>query len=149
MAVRDLLKKTRRKVVSAPAEISVHQAISLLEKEKLEVLVVEQDERPVGIFSIFDCLRLYLDKNNKTHVDLTLEEVMTRKVISTSPGEKTDAIMEIMLRSNIDHLPVIDDGRLIGLVHVQDLMLDHIQSLEDEIRRMKDYIDDLHEAGWD
>lgn len=149
MAVRDLLKQTRRKVVSASAEISVHEAISLMEGEQLDVLVVERDERPVGIFSISDCLPLCLDKNNEIFVDLTLGEVMTERMISTSPDEKTATIMEIMLRSNIHHLPVIDDGRLIGVVHVQDLMLDHIQSLEDEIRRMKDYIVDLHEAGWD
>jgi predicted transcriptional regulator len=74
---------------------------------------------------------------------------MTQKLISVSPDEETDTILNIMLRSDATHLPVIEDDRLIGVVQIHELMLEHIHSLEDEISRMKNYIEDLHEAGWD
>ena len=149
MAVRDLLLKTKRSVVSASAEISIIEAIGLMDKENSEVLIVEKDGRPVGIFSSRDFLKLYRQKNHGILDDLMLEEIMTQKLISVSPDEETDTTMNIMLRSDVTHLPVIEDDRLIGVVNIHELMLEHIQSLEDEISRMKNYIEDLHEAGWD
>ena len=148
MVVRDLLMKTNRSVVSASAEISIIEAIGLMDKENSEVLIVEKDGRPVGIFSSRDFLKLYCKK--KEILDrLMLEEILTQKLISISPDEETDTTMNIMLRSDVTHLPVIEDDRLIGVVNIHELMLEHIQSLEDEISRMKNYIEDLHEAGWD
>ena len=120
-----------------------------MDKENSEVLIVEKDGRPVGIFSSRDFMKLYRQKNHGILDDLMLEEIMTQKLISVSPDEKTDTIMKIMLRSDVTYLPVIEDDRLIGVVNIHELMLEHIQSLEDEISRMKNYIEDLHEAGWD
>ena len=149
MAVRDLLMKTQRGVISASAEISVIEAIGLMDKENSEVLIVEKDGRPVGIFSSHDFLKLYRSKNNEIIGGLKLAEIMTEKLVSVSPDEETDTIMNIMLRSDVAYLPVIEDDRLIGVVNIHELMLEHIHSLEDEISRMKNYIEDLHEAGWD
>jgi CBS domain-containing protein len=149
MAVRDLLMKTKRSVVSASAEISIIEAIGIMDKENSEVLIVEKDGRPVGIFSSHDFLILFRNKNREIIDGIKLEEIMTQKLISVSPDEETDTIMNIMLRSDATHLPVIEDDRLIGVVQIHELMLEHIHFLEDEISRMKNYIEDLHEAGWD
>lgn len=149
MVVSDVLKKSARRVVTASADMSVQKALALMDKEKAGVLVVVQDGRSVGIFSTRSCVRLCFDKNPALFEGISLGEAMTSKLISASPDEETDTIMDMMLRSDIEHLPVIDNDRLTGVVQIQDLMLERIQILEDELRSLKDYIEDLHEAGRD
>jgi IMP dehydrogenase len=149
MAVSDLLKKTARTVVTASADISVQEAIGLMDKEKVGVLIVLHDDRPVGLFSIHDCFQLILDNKPELFGGIALSEAMTSRLITARPGEEADTIRDMMLRADIRYLPVIDDGRLSGVVHIQDLMQEQIQILEDELRRLRDYIDDLHEAARD
>lgn len=149
MAVRDLLKKTARSVVTASVDISVADAIALMDKEKVGALIVVQDGRPVGIFSTRDCSRLCLEKKPAVFEEITLSAAMTNKLITAGPDDEFDTVLDMMLRSKIRHLPVIEDDCLSGMLSAKDLMIEHIHILEDELRRLKTYIDDLHEAGRD
>jgi len=149
MPVHDLLKKTARSVVTAPVDISVEDAIALMDKENVGALIVVQAGRPVGIFSTKDCFRLCLEKKPAVFDEITLGAAMTNKLIFAGPDDEFDTVMDIMLRAKIRHLPVIEAGRLSGMLNAKDLMIEHVRILEDELRRLKTYIDDLHEAGRD
>lgn len=148
MAMRDLLNQTTRSVVTAPADLTVEDAIVLMDQEKVGALIVVKEDRPVGIFSTRECLRLCLEKKPALFGGITLDAAMS-KPITVGPDEARDTVMDMMLRADIDHLPVIEDSRLKGVLNVRDLMMERIQILEDELRHLKNYIDDLHEAGRD
>jgi len=149
MAIRDLLNQTTRSVVTAPADLSVEEAIILMDKEKVGALIVVEGDRPVGIFSTRDCLRLCLDEMPVVFGGITLEAAMNNKMIFVSPDTERETAMDMMFRADIGHLPVVEDGRLNGVIIARDLMMDHIRILEDELRHLRNYIDDLHEAGRD
>ena len=149
MAVGNLLKKMARPVVTAPADLSVADAIVLMGKEKVGAVIVLQEDHPVGIFSAGDCLRLCLDEKPGDFGGITLDRAMNRKLISVGPEEDIGKAMDMMLQADTGYLPVIEGGHLIGVLNARDLMMEQIKTLDDELGRIKNYIDDLHEAGRD
>ena len=149
MAVRDFLDNKGQPVVTAPTGISVKKAIRLMTHEKVEALIVEHEGRPVGIFSTRDCFRLFLDSQPEVFEGLTLGSVMTDKLIFADPDDEIDTVTAMMIRTDISHLPVIENGRLCGMLKANDLYMERIQILEDELHRLRNYIEDLHQAGLD
>lgn len=149
MAIREFINKKGQPAVSAPVDLSVEDALALMEKENAEALIVVKEDRPVGIFSTRDGFRLCLDNQPAKLRGMRLETVMNRRLISAGPEDRFDTLVEIMLRGDIHHLPVIEDGRLLGLLSAKDIMVERIKTLEDELRHLQAYIDDLHEAGMD
>ncbi len=65
---------------------------------------------------------------------------MTAKVITCLPEMTIDTAMEIMTRGKFRHLPVVEDGRLTGIVSIGDIVKRHIEKMEAETRAMRDYI---------
>ncbi len=135
--------------MTAPAHLSIEDAIILMDKEKVGALIVVEEDRPVGIFSTRDCLRFCLKEKPAVFGGITLGAAMSNNLIIVGPDAERETAMEMMFRANIGHLPVIEDGQLNGVLNARELMMEHIRTLEDELRHLKNYIDDLHEAGRD
>ena len=149
MVVRELLKKTARSIVTAPVDMTIEDAIALMDKEEVGALIVVKDGRPVGMFSTRDCFRLCLEKKSAVFDEITLGEAMINKLITAGPDDEFDMVMDMMLRAKIRYLPVIEDDRVSGMLNTKDMMIEYIRILEDELHRLKTYVDDLHKAGWD
>ena len=149
MAMREFINKKRQPAVAAPVDLSVEDALALMVKENAEALIVVQEGRPVGIFSTRDGFRLCLGKQPAALRGMKLGTVVTRRLITTGPEDRFDTLVEMMLRDDVCHLPVIEDGRLLGLLSAKDLMVERIRTLEDELRHLQAYVNDLHDAGMD
>lgn len=117
--VRDYMEMKKEKVDPQDAVIS---AIELMvERDVGSVLVVDRDDRLVGIFTERDLLRHYLEAQSK-FLYLTVEEVMTSPVISVSPTTPLAQALELMSEKDIRHVPVLDrDGRVVGYLTWKNL----------------------------
>ena len=65
------------------------------------------------------------------------------------PEDKLSQVLALMIKADIRHLPVIEEKKVIGMLTLNDLIEHQIDSLTDEIHQLKEYIEDLHEAGRD
>jgi len=74
---------------------------------------------------------------------------MTGRLISAESTDDISDLITVMIKSDLEHLAVIEDNNILGLLALKDLVEFQIESLTDEIHQLKDYIDDLHEAGQD
>jgi CBS domain-containing protein len=149
MKVHDLLREKARPVHTIAGNQSVDDAVNLMSGKKVSALIVTENDQPAGIFAERDVFRYYLRDKTTALSEIPLQNAMTVKLIVAEPEDDISRILAIMIKADIKHLPVIKDRKLIGLLTLNDLIQHQIDLLTDEIHQLKDYIDDLHDAGRD
>ena len=138
--VAELLRtKPTRAVVKVRPEQSVLDAIKILASENIGAAIVMSGERLAGIFSERDYTRKVILKGRASD-STRVEEIMTANVIVVSPRTKTRDCMAIMTEKNIRHLPVVDEGRVIGMVSIRDIVSDIIADQDFTIEQLEHYI---------
>lgn len=149
MKVQDLLTEKDRPVPTIAGNLSVDQAIALMADQKTSAVVIMEDAQPVGIFAERDVFRHYLRKKSKALSETALRDAMTDRLITANPADDISRAITLMLQADIKHLPVMADKKIIGMLTLNDLIECQLESLNAEIHRLQDYIEDLHEAGRD
>jgi CBS domain-containing protein len=139
MTVKELLETKGKDVVSIDASNTVEDAIRSMNSRKISALMVIEDGKPVGIFTERDVVRCYVDNGNPFH-GVRLKDAMTKDLIVADPDEDLCNIMSVMVQKNIRHLPVMDQGRIIGMLSIRDIVQTQIGNLRSEIHYLKDYI---------
>jgi CBS domain-containing protein len=140
MTVKAILAAKGGDVVTIEPDISVSAASRILAERRIGALVViGADRRVVGILSERDIVqRLAVD--GAAALDLPLNEVMTRKVTTCSPTDTISTVMERMTQGKFRHLPVVDQGRLAGIVSIGDVVKHRLEEMEREQSALRDYI---------
>jgi CBS domain-containing protein len=149
MKVRDLLGENIRPPHFIAGHRSVDHAIDFMASRQANALIVTDNEKPIGIFTKSDVYRYYLSNKTTPLTEIAVQDAMTDKLIAAKPEDDISRVRAIMIKADIRHMPVIEKKKLIGLLTLNDLTEQQIESLNDEIRQLKDYIEDLHEAGMD
>ncbi|MBW2430682.1 MAG: CBS domain-containing protein [Deltaproteobacteria bacterium] len=149
MKVYALLREKARPVHTIASNQSVDDAINLMTAKKASALIVMEDDQPVGIFAERDVFRYYLRDRSAALSEIALQKAMTDKLIVAEAEDDVSRVMAIMIKADIKHLPIIDKKKIIGMLKLNDLIEHQIESFTDEINQLKDYIEDLHEAGRD
>ena len=146
MEVLAKLKRNSRPAYTITADQTVDDAISLMSSRKVSALIVTERDQPVGIFTESDLFRLYSAKKNAVPSEIKLESAMTNKLIVANWSEGINVTTALMIKAGIRHLPIVEAGKVVGMLTSNDLIEHQIASLTDEIYQLKEYIDDLHEA---
>jgi predicted transcriptional regulator len=149
MDVLTVLKQSSRPVCTITDDHSVDDAIKLMTAQKAGALIVTTDDDPTGIFTEKDVLRCYQQAGNLAPSEIKLNSVITRAFIAAKPTDNLGAVINLMIKSDIDQLPVIENKKIIGVLALKDLAEFQIDSLHAEIDQLQGYIDDLHQAAQD
>lgn len=149
MKVKDLLGQSDLVVHAVAETLTVAAAIDRMQDLKTSALIVTAAGNPVGIFSERDVIRCFLQHRDRTFNEIRLKEVMTRQLVVAEPEEDMGEAMATMLQADIKHLPVVADGRIVGILTLAALVRRQIGNLTAELHYLQDYISDLHEAGRD
>jgi CBS domain-containing protein len=138
--VAELLRaKTYPRVVTVRPEQSVLDAIKVLAAEDVGAAIVMTGDRLAGIMSERDYTRKVILKGRSS--DTTrVEEIMTAQVIVVSPRTRTRDCMALMSEKNIRHLPVVEEGRVVGMVSIRDIVSDIIADQDFTIEQLEHYI---------
>jgi CBS domain-containing protein len=138
--VAELLRtKVAPRVITVRPEQSVLEAIKVLAQENVGAAIVMADDRLAGIFSERDYTRKVILKGRSS--DTTrVEEIMTANVIVVNPRTRARECMALMTEKNIRHLPVVDEGRVIGMVSIRDIVSDIIADQDFTIEQLEHYI---------
>ncbi len=149
MDVLSVLQQNSRPVYTIASNHSIDEAIKLMTAHKVDALIVTDDDHPAGIFTGRDVFRYYLIAEKLPPTETKLIDIITGKLITVAPTDKLMAAIELMIKSDIRHLPVMKNNKIIGVLTLKDLAGFQIDLLTDEIHALQDYIDDLHEAAQD
>jgi len=137
--VAELLRAKPARVVKVTPDQSVLDAIKILATEDIGAAMVMSGERLAGIMSERDYTRKVILKGREAETT-RVQEIMTSNVVVVNPRTKTRDCMAIMSEKNIRHLPVVDDGRVIGMVSIRDIVSDIIADQDFTIEQLEHYI---------
>ncbi|MCK4304993.1 MAG: CBS domain-containing protein [Candidatus Eisenbacteria sp.] len=137
--VRELLEAKGREAWSISPRSLVFEALQMMAEKDVGALLVLEEGQVVGVFSERDYARKVVleGKSSKT---VPVSDLMTKRIIFVGPEETIDTCMKLMTAKRIRHLPVLDDGRLIGLVSVGDVVKRIISDQEFTIQELEKYI---------
>jgi CBS domain-containing protein len=137
--IRELLKKRQPVVWYAKPDDTVYDALKLLAEHEVGALLVMEGEKLVGIVSERDYTRK-IALQGRNSKETRVSEIMTRNVFAVSPATRTRECMALMSEKKIRHLPVLDGGKVIGMLSIRDLMDDIIADHELTIAQLESYI---------
>lgn len=137
--VRDLLKQKGRDVWSIAPDSTVYDALKLLAEKNIGALLVIDAGRPVGIFSERDYARQVILKG-KASKDTPVREVMTSKVVFVRPEQSIEECMALMTDKRFRHLPILEEGALVGILSIGDVVKAVISEKDFLIEQLANYI---------
>jgi CBS domain-containing protein len=140
MRIADILKaKPDATVITIGPDAGVRELVALLAEHNVGALIVSGDGESLdGIVSERDVVRHL--HHDGTVVNNTVRAIMTELVETAEPATELDELMEVMTRRRIRHVPVIDDGRLVGIVSIGDAVKHKMSQLEFERDQLDSYV---------
>jgi CBS domain-containing protein len=140
MNVAAILKFKGREVITASPEVSLLEIARLLGLHRIGCIVIAgTDGKVVGIVSERDIVR-EISRAGATVLNEPVESCMTKAVVSCRESDTIDRLMGEMTAHRFRHMPVVDRGRLVGLVSIGDVVRMRIAEAEMEAAAMRDYI---------
>ena len=140
MQIGQLLRHKGHDVATIDGSRSVRDALALLSERRIGALVVSADGRRIdGILSERDIARGLHERGAGLLGD-PVTEVMTADVHTCVPGASVLELARLMTVERVRHVPVVDDGALVGIVSIGDVVKARLDELEEERRQLVDYI---------
>ena len=140
MKVGAILSQKGRKVITVKAYTKLMDVSHVLANNKIGcIVVVDDDENVVGVISERDIVRGLGDKGPEI-LTAPVVALMTEKVITCSEQDTVDDVMALMSTHRFRHMPVVENGQLVGIISIGDAVKTKIASAELEAEAMRDYI---------
>lgn len=139
MTIAAILGSKGRDVASVSPTQTVAEAIALLAARRIGAVLVVEDGGVAGVFSERDVIHCLRDGDSRA-LQRPVGEVMTAPAVTVDLNDPVLAALSVMTRRRIRHLPVVDSGRLIGIVSIGDLVKYRIERIEADAAAMRDYI---------
>jgi CBS domain-containing protein len=140
MTVKAILEAKGGSVITIEPTASLEEAAKILAERRIGALVVTgPEQRVVGIVSERDIVAMLAARGCHA-LDVPLTAVMTRKVTTCSPTDTISTIMERMTAGKFRHVPVVEEGRLTGIISIGDVVKYRLQQMENEQNALRDYI---------
>ncbi len=137
--VSEVLSEKGSDVIGVAPAATVYEAIALMVEHNCGSLLVMEEDQIAGIFTERDYLRKIALKG-RTSKTTTVSEVMTAPVMVVEAGSEIDEALAVMTDRHIRHLPVVDDGQIVGVVSIGDLVKYKTREQEFHIGYLEDYI---------
>ena len=140
MDVAGILRAKGAQVWTVPPETTVADAVALLHTHEIGALIVgDGTTAPAGIISERDVVTGLADRG-ADFLNCTLDECMSSPVLTCAPSDSDREIMALMTDRRVRHLPVVEDGKLCGIVSIGDVVKSRIDGIMAEADALKDYI---------
>ena len=140
MSVARILEEKGGSVVTVPPHRTIDEAIHQLAEKRIGALIVsDADKAVIGILSERDVMRA-LAKEGVAVLDAPVSRYMTAKVDTCTRATSIEELMEMMTEGRFRHVPVVEDGHLIGVVSIGDVVKRRIAAVEADYQAMRDYI---------
>ena len=140
MNVETILRTKGNWVATIRPDATIAEAVDILHEHRIGAIVVSEDGEGVdGILSERDIV-IALADHRADLLTRTVDEIMTRKVVTCDPGDSVGDLMAEMTNRRIRHFPVVADGRLRGIVSIGDLVKSRLDEVEFEASSLRSFI---------
>ena len=140
MYVSDILKAKGHEIATSSPGEPVVAALAVLEEKRIgALLVLDERGRIAGILSERDLVRA-MHKHHEGIFAKRVSDLMTTSVVTCSSKDPVVAIMGMMTAQRFRHVPVVDDGKLVGIISIGDVVKSRIEEAEAEVNALRQYI---------
>ena len=141
MLIEHILATKGPDVVTVPSDATVADATATLRRFRIGAVIVSDDDgtTATGIVSERDIVRA-LAESGAAALDLRVADVMTAEVHTCAPTATLEDLMEAMTARRIRHIPVVADGRLVGVVSIGDVVKHRVGELSVEAQTLHEYV---------
>ncbi|GBE30419.1 MAG TPA: CBS domain-containing protein [Bacteroidetes bacterium] len=139
MLLRDVLKKKSEKVVTVPTGTQVIEAVRLMVEKKIGAILVVNGDNILGVFTERDHLRATATGAPNPGASI-IDDHMVRDLVIGLSADTIELTMAVMTEKRIRHVPILEEGKLIGIVSIGDLVKAVVSEQAAELRYLKDYI---------
>ena len=138
--VRQILSAKGDGVVTGDRTMSLGQAVARLADNRIGALIfVDEENRVVGILSERDVVRS-LAKHGAPVLDDAASDHMTRQVKTCTREDTVEDLMDMMTAGRFRHLPVVEEGRLVGMVSIGDVVKHRVADIEHQAKEIRNYL---------
>jgi signal-transduction protein with cAMP-binding, CBS, and nucleotidyltransferase domain len=141
ITVNQLLNSKNDEIFSVTPGTLVIDAIKMMDEKEVGALLVIKNDKLAGIISERDYTRKVILKN-RSSAKTKVSEIMTSSLKTVDPSQSLDECMVIMSHSHIRHLPIVQDGQVIGILSIMDVVKNIISEQEFTIEQLQHYITD-------
>jgi CBS domain-containing protein len=137
--VQQILDQKGSRIISVLPTATVRDVIGLMAEHNIAAVLVMKGDELAGISTERDYARkvVLLGRNS---ADTPISDIMTSNVVCVSPGDTAQKCMSLMTEKKCRHLPVRDNGRIVGMVSIGDLVKAVIEDQQQEIQQLQQYI---------
>lgn len=139
MTVNQILSKKGDNVFSITSSITVYEAIKVMGEKNIGSVLIIEDTVLKGVLSERDYARKIVLKDKSSKKTL-VKDIMDTNLVTVSLGDQIEACMELMSEKHVRHLPVIEDGKVVGVVSMSDVVKAIIQIQKETIKHLDSYI---------
>ncbi|RPI27349.1 MAG: CBS domain-containing protein [Chloroflexota bacterium] len=139
LTVKEILKAKGHEVWAIAPQAKVFEALQVMAEKDVGALLVVESDRLVGIFSERDYARKVV-LEGKSSKETPVNEIMSHKVFYVQPEQTVEDCMALMTNKHIRHLPVLENGRLMGIISIGDVVKAIISEQEFVIAQLEKYI---------
>ena len=137
MTVESILRKKGTEVATIAEDASVKRAADWLHAKNIGALVVTRGDAILGLVSEREIIHA-ISRHGEAAISMPVSEIMRRGVITVSPAATVSQVMNLMTRHHARHMPVIQDGKLAGIISIGDVVKNRVDDLELETNVLRD-----------
>ncbi len=139
MNASQILARKGNDIISAESGMKTSDVVALLAERRIGAVPIMKDGQLVGMLSERDIMRGIAISGAKI-LDDSVDGLMTKSVHSCAPDDSVDALLAVMTDRKIRHLPVLDGGKMVGMISIGDVVKEKISESEREAEALKHYI---------
>ena len=137
MSVESILRKKGTEVATIAPDVSVKRAADWLHLKNIGALVVTRGDAVLGLVSEREIVHA-ISRYGEAAIAMPVSEIMRHGVITVSPAETVSHAMSLMTRHRARHMPVVQDGKLVGIISIGDVVHHRLDDLELETSVLRD-----------
>jgi len=147
MKVSDLLRVKGFAVKTVLAGNSMRQVLkSMVENKVGSLVVIDNGNHPIGIITERDIVRLIYNQDSQEWQNKPVNEHMTKDIMIGFPDDDVEYIMALMTENRFRHVPIMAEGKLVGLISIGDIVKSLLKDIKSENRHLSDYISGKYPA---
>jgi len=137
MTIESILRRKGTDVTTISADVSIKRAADWLRAKNIGALVVTSENPVLGLITEREIVHAF-SRYGETAGSMLVKEVMQYGAITVSPEESVDRVMKLMTHHRVRHVPVLRDGKLVGIVSIGDIVKHRLKDLELETNVLRD-----------
>ena len=140
MTMRDILKDKGSEVITVDLDASIPELGRIMQEKNIGALLVEDKGSLCGIVTERDVVRI-LGRTGGDFEGLTVEDIMvpSEKLMVAEADDKNEYVMAVMVQKNFRHMPIVEEGEIVGLISIRDVVRAHVRRLQAQVHFLSEF----------